>query len=354
MRVAIVCDWFLKYSIRQAIGLRHQNVGVLLLCRDHAHEFGGFTHERDALLDEARAEGVEILTLAGRIGSVVRFAQTARLRRRLRRWRPDIVHAHENTDPALLAVCAGIPRVITVHDPSPHPGAPTRALARRAVSGLWVRGATLVAHSECLVEELARRYAGADISVIPHGSDVVSEPYRRPKYPRVLFFGRMERYKGLAVLLEAMNRVWRDRPDAQLAISGVGPESRALPADPRILATDRYVREVELDSMFRQSSLVVLPYVQASQSGVGALAVGRGVPVVVSRAGALPDLVSSPGLVVPPGDPTALAAAILTNLDHDDELRRQVWLRARDEFAWDVVAARSVDVYEHVLGRSKR
>ena len=67
-------------------------------------------------------EGVEILMLAGRIGSVARFPQTARLRRRLRRWRPDIVHAHENTDPALLAVCAGVPRVITVHDPSPHPG----------------------------------------------------------------------------------------------------------------------------------------------------------------------------------------------------------------------------------------
>jgi alpha-maltose-1-phosphate synthase len=353
MRVAIVCDWFLKYAVRQAIGLRHQDVDVVLVCRDHAHEFGGSAAERGELLEEARTEGVEVLTVHGRVASPARLAETVGLRRRLLAWGPEIVHAHDNTDPALLAICAGIPRVVTVHDPAPHPGAPKRSVVKRAVRQAWMRHATLVAHGDSLAEELTRASVGADVSVIPHGSDVVSEPYARPERPRVLFFGRMEVYKGLPVLLRAMEQVWQERPDAELVVSGVGPESKALPADPRIVATDRYVPEAELDAMFRESSLVVLPYVEASQSGVGALAVGRGVPVVVSRTGALPDLAPSPAFVVPPSDAAALATAILSNLDHDDDLRRRIWRRASELFAWDVVAARTTRVYESVLARSK-
>jgi glycosyltransferase involved in cell wall biosynthesis len=166
----------------------------------------------------------------------------------------------------------------------------------------------------------------------------------------VLFFGRMEPYKGLPVLLSAMERVWAVRPETQLCVSGVGPESKSVPTDPRITATDGYVPEDRVDEMFRASSLVVLPYVQASQSGVGARAIGRGVPAIVSEAGALPDLAVAPSLIVPANNAPALADAIVTNLEQQGDLRERVLQRAREKFAWSVVAEQSERLYRGVLG----
>lgn len=60
--------------------------------------------------------------------------------------------------------------------------------------------------------------------------------------------------------------------------------------DPRISLIVRYMSEREIDTLLAEASLVALPYTQASQSGVGALAVAAGVPVVASDLGALPEL----------------------------------------------------------------
>lgn len=90
----------------------------------------------------------------------------------------------------------------------------------------------------------------------------------------------------------------------------------------------------------RRPRLVLLPYRDATQSGVGLQAVARGVPCVVSCAGALPELVqdSQPSLVVPPDDPRRLAEAIVANIDHDEVLRSAIYDHAAVHFAWPVVA----------------
>src|SRR3954452_3170367 len=262
MRVAVVCDWFLKYAVQQVVALQRHGLATALVCRDHVHEFGGFTAEWEAALRGAREEGVAVFVLRGRASSPRRLPQIVRLRKELRAWRPDLVHVHDNTDPGLLALCRGIPRVVTVHDPVPHPGAPARSRAKDEVRARWIRGASALAvHSPRLVRELAAVHPRAHIVVIPHGTEVVERPYDRPSRPRLLFFGRREPYKGLPVLLQAMQRVWTVCPDAQLAIHGGGSDGTGLPADPRVTSTDGYVSEAEVDRIFRDSSLLVLPYV---------------------------------------------------------------------------------------------
>jgi glycosyltransferase involved in cell wall biosynthesis len=181
--------------------------------------------------------------------------------------------------------------------------------------------------------------------VIPHGVSPRSEPLVRPESPSVLLFGRLEQYKGVEVLVEAMRLVWQRRPDVRLVVAGAGEAARLVPDDPRISLIQRYVPENEVDQLLAGASLMVLPYTQASQSGVGVLAIAAGVPVVVSNLGALPELAYEPSFVVEAGKPSALAETILRNLDHGADVRGAVLRHAQAQFSWDRAAQLSTKLY---------
>ena len=114
--------------------------------------------------------------------------------------------------------------------------------------------------------------------------------------------------------------------------------ARLVPDDPRISLISRYISENEVEGLFAGASLVVLPYTQASQSGVGLLAIARGVPVVVSDLGALPELAYDDSFVVEAGNARMLSATILRHLDDGAEVRDAVLRHAQDRFSWDRAA----------------
>ena len=80
-----------------------------------------------------------------------------------------------------------------------------------------------------------------------------SEPLPRPESPSVLLFGRLEQYKGVEVLVEAMRLVWTRRPDVTLVVAGAGEAARLVPDDPRISLIPRYIPESEVDDAARGS-----------------------------------------------------------------------------------------------------
>ena len=143
MRVLVVCDWFLKYAASQSGALRRAGMEVFLLCRDHASEFGGSSEERQYVLRNV-ADGVALGVLPGRVSSPSAVRDVGRLRGLIRSWRPDVVHAHDNTDPRLLAIVGGLTRVTTVHDPVPHPGQPPLPRVEELVRRRWIRGSAAV------------------------------------------------------------------------------------------------------------------------------------------------------------------------------------------------------------------
>ena len=123
----------------------------------------------------------------------------------------------------------------------------------------------------------------------------------------------MSYYKGLDVLLDAMASIWEQRPATTLTVAGEGeiPSHPAL-SDPRVTLRQEYLAEEEVPALFDAATCVVLPYRQASQSGVGSLAMQHGRAVVASRVGGLPELVGEDwGRLVEPEDVAALAAAVL-------------------------------------------
>ena len=353
MRILIVCDFFVRYGSQQARSLVNIGHDVAMLVRSHSAEFGGSAAERDEALEALRREGVQSFAVPGRVRSLTAIPRLLEIRRELRKWRPEIVHVHENYDPRLVALTSGYRTVFTVHDPVQHPGARPLTAAEERIFKWWFRRAErFVVHGPALAEELAPMVGRARIVVIPHGVWPRSEPLVRPESPAVLLFGRLEQYKGVEVLVEGMRLVWDQRPEVRLVVAGAGPAARLVPDDQRISLIPRYIREKEVDELLAGASLTVLPYTQASQSGVGVLAIAAGVPVVVSDLGALPELAYDSSFVFEAGNPRALAQTILRHLDDGADVRRDVLRHAQTRFSWDRAAQLSTELYRSLAAQS--
>ncbi len=351
-RIAIGCDWFLKYAAPQAIALRELGIETALLCRDHPHEFGGEQAERAALLRAVAESGVELIELPGRVSGGAAIGASRQALRALRAWRPDLVHLHDNQDPRLAWLARRELSVLTVHDPTPHPGAVRVGLAREwlrarnraAADGYVVHGERLAAELRSLLRDPERR----PIEVVRHGATVAASAPPPPQRPSVLLFGRLEPYKGISVLIEAMRQVRERDPQVRLVIAGEGPEAARIPAVGWIEFERGYVAEPRIAELLAAASVVALPYTEASQSGVGALAIGAGVPCVVSDLGGLDQLVTEPFQLIAPGDPGALAAAIEATLAGGSRLRRRTLAHAEAHFSWRRAAEMTLPLYERL------
>ncbi|HEY58318.1 MAG TPA: glycosyltransferase family 4 protein [Anaerolineae bacterium] len=237
---------------------------------------------------------------------------------------------------------AHLPSVTVVHDPHPHPMFYDRLAAR--LEHLSLRRATrCVTLSNAMAQALAQRGIPAERIEIAPLERLLAFPEARlpgPSFapPTVLFFGRITRYKGVAYLLDAMERLWQRLPEAHLHLIGSGdlnPYSAWLQRyqdDPRVQVRQTWVPEEEIPSVFRGASVVVLPYTSATQSGVAVLAASFGLPVVATTMGALPEQVEDgvSGWLVPPADAAALTAALFQALTQPEETQRRghaLWKR---------------------------
>jgi glycosyltransferase involved in cell wall biosynthesis len=129
--------------------------------------------------------------------------------------------------------------------------------------------------------------------------------------------------------------VHRESPGVRLEIAGSGPEAEALAAQTRSLGIASQVSFLgwrqDLPLLFDRWSLLLQPSLYEGFPLSVLEAMGSGLPVVASRVGGIPEMVThgSDGLLVPPADATALADAIQLLLA-DDELRRSMGDAARE------------------------
>lgn len=351
LRVVVACDWFLKYAAAKAQAMSAAGAEVLLCCRDHAMEFGEIDSERRQLIAETRAAGVKVVELPGRVTDLRHLPKVAYRLLRVIAWRPDIIDMQDHRDPRLLLLGCLRPTVLTIHDPVPHPGQITPKQGRR-IRKLTLRVAdAFVVHGESLRDELTLPPGPSQrpVHVLPHGSEI-SSVAAPPTSPRVFLFGRLEAYKGLNVLLDAMTQVWRTRPDARLVIAGRGSEAALIPAgNPRIETHLGYIPEETLNRLIDDATVVVLPYLQASGSGVGTQAIARGVPVIVTAVGTLPTLARDPSYIVPAGNVERLAQAILSHLDGGIDERHRVVRYAEETHSWRIVAEQTLAQFREVV-----
>jgi len=163
-----------------------------------------------------------------------------------------------------------------------------------------------------------------------------------------LFFGLVRPYKGLDLALEAINRL-RERPRLRLVVAGEFYEPREpydhqiarLNLADRAIIHDRYIPNEEVAVYFRAADLLVAPYRAISHSGVVQIARGFGLPVVASDVGGMREIVSDgrTGLLVPPEDSQALAAAMARFFDQAlaGPFRRNLEME-KGRFSWSKLA----------------
>jgi glycosyltransferase involved in cell wall biosynthesis len=358
-RVLLACDFHRIYCAMLAGALDRAGADVAMLTRDHDLEFGDVPGASEAFIAR-EAPGIDLRLLTGRVRSPSGWRQALALRRELDRGGDAVVHLQEAIVNDLRLLAAARPRrgrfALTVHDPVHHPGDRNDFTGPRIEQLLRRRAGLIFIHSEALREELLEvSPIKAPVVVVPHASDPGVGATPLPESPSLLFFGRMSYYKGLDVLLDAMSAVWTAFPDATLVVAGAGDiEPHPALSDPRVTVRNEHVPEDAIPGLMHAARCLVLPYRQASQSGVGSRAKPYARPLVVTDVGGLPELVSDgSGLVVPSEDPARLAEAVVSVLsDHAlaERLGAAAAATAEREGSWTVVAERTLEAYREHLG----
>jgi glycosyltransferase involved in cell wall biosynthesis len=288
-----------------------------------------------------------------------------RILREVRRFGPDLVHLQQGHPWFNLALPAlrGVPLVLTVHDPRPHPGdvggrRNPQFLTDRAIR----RADRLIAHAEHVKATLTAGWGlrpdRVDVIPLAFGWRPATPADALLPAPRLLFFGRIWPYKGLETLIAAEPLVSARVPGVEIVIAGEGEDFgryRRMMAHPeRFRVEYGFVPVQRRERLFGEASAVVLPYLEATQSGVLPLAYRHSRPVVATTVGGLPEVVvdGKTGFLVPPDDATALADAAVRLLG-DPGLRAAMGTSAREAFeavhAPGPVAAATVEVYERLL-----
>lgn len=173
-----------------------------------------------------------------------------------------------------------------------------------------------------------------------------------------IFVGRLTQQKGVHLLLEALAILKREGAPTDLTIVGDGPERSALKARAiahgLVVTFTGFIAPELVAGQLRDKRVFVLPALDEGLGLVVAEALTQGVPVVATRSGGIPDLLTDPdaGILVPPSDPMALAAAIRRVLK-EERFRVGAWRAGRalaERLSPEKVAERFEAIYAKVRG----
>jgi glycogen synthase len=221
-------------------------------------------------------------------------------------------------------------------------GAQERRVLRRARVFSATSGAT---------SRLLREVVGPDVIIenVPAGvPDELFELQRR-EGDYLLYFGRIDWFqKGLDTLLEAFRQLTRTRPSLQLKVAGRGKDMDRLRTAVQDFGLDRNVQllgavtDDERNELFRGALALLMPSRFEGFGMVAAEGMAAGVPVVAAASGSLPEVIGGEGggVLVPPREPAALAAAVEALLSQPGT-RERLSRSARESaerFRWDRVA----------------
>jgi glycosyltransferase involved in cell wall biosynthesis len=262
------------------------------------------------------------------------------------------------------------PLITTVHDVRYHLGDRRSSIVPQWVTDLATKFSSgLIVHGAGLKSYVCQEFNLDPCLVfnIPHMNYSFYRHWEKPEVQEtrnnILFFGSIWKYKGLRYLMEAEPYLSKALKEFTITIAGKGEDLtkyKRYMIDPRNYGIiNDFIPDEDVAGLFQKASVVVLPYIDASQSGVVPLAFAFGKPVVVTRIGSIPELVDhgENGFIVEPRDSRALAEAIITILK-DPDLKQRMSERARSkagtELSWSRVAEMHRDAYVESVERFSR
>jgi glycosyltransferase involved in cell wall biosynthesis len=221
----------------------------------------------------------------------------------------------------------------------------------------------IVANSAAAAAQLAREGVPDEkVRLIPNGVDTERFGRARSARPirRVVMVANLRPEKGHDVLLAAVPRILAVHPDAEFVLAGSGPCRDALESQARAGGVDRRVRFLgecrNVPEVLADGDLFVLPSRTEAMPNAVIEAMAAGLPVVASDVGGIPELIAHDrtGLLVPAGDPAALAAAVtelMTDPARAAALGRSARAFIAREFGFGRMVARFEELYLSAIER---
>jgi alpha-maltose-1-phosphate synthase len=298
-----------------------------------------------------------------------------------------LVHSHTwyaNLAGHLAALLYGVPHVVTVHSLEPLRPWKAEQLGGGYALSSWCErtaveaAAAVVAVSDGMRADVLGTYPAVPperVRVIRNGidtqqyapdpgTDVLAKYGVDPGRPYVIFVGRVTRQKGLPVLLRAAGQL---SPGTQLVLCAGQADTPELAAEVdgllnqltgtkcEIILISGMLPKREVIQLLSHARVFACPSVYEPLGIVNLEAMACGVAVVASRVGGIPEVVADgvTGLLVPPSDPTALAAglnALIADADMARDMGRRGRERAVTEFGWAKIAAQTAALYHQLAG----
>lgn len=296
----------------------------------------------------------------------------------LNRERPDVHHSPHYTMPEL----ARVPTVVTVHDCTffDHPEWHERSkvlLFRRAIRVAARRADAIICVSRTTADHLVRVCdVKAPIFVAPHGFDrrrfspdevasgedaaLLNQCGIDPDVPFIAFVGTIEPRKGVSTLIRAFAMLQQSHRELSLVIAGqlgwgTSQVSRALQEVPRPSRVVQlgYVADPVVPALLRNAAAVAYPSL-AEGYGLPALeALACGAKLVTTSGTAMAELAGDAALLVPPGDPAALADAlheVMTEPAGRADKRRMRSIETASGYTWARSVQRHLEAYRQAAG----
>lgn len=366
MNLALISFHFSEYSFHLAKALANQHTVLLIL-----NESNAYKELNEKVLTE-NIKSLKIILLKDvSVFNIMFVRNVTKVVSEIYRFSPDIIHYQEAPRDYLVAALPFIskyPSVVTIHDHKPHTGQDSnvrkriklyRSIMRRRADGLIVHGNTILIETE-------KMYPGKVGSVfsIPHGP--LGESIEGDEIDfewdvgSLLFFGRIEEYKGLKYLLAAANELSEKNIKFKVVIAGSGSDleqyKNKILGDPNIELLDKYIPNEDIPELFKRANLIVLPYTDATQSGIVAMALKFGRPIVATDVGSIAEVVRHEynGLLVQARNSVELAEAI-EKLILDQALSKIMAINSlamsNNEISWPVISNQTISVYKNIINR---
>lgn len=263
------------------------------------------------------------------------------------------------------------PLVMTVHDPYPHQGLPfTLKVYQNVMQRIFVNKANKIfVHGMILKDQVLERYhkkTNGDIDVIPHGDFTILKYWdkdeksdiKKSELKKILFFGSIRPNKGLEYLIKAEAFIRNRISDYRIIVAGKFDAfykyEKYIEPDAKIRIINEYIPNEEVPKYFRDASVVVLPYISATQTGIIPLAYSFGTPVIATSVGAIPEVIEDgkTGFLVEPRNEKALADAIIRLISNDyliKKMSKNALQYCKKNLSWDSIAKKTIKIYSELV-----
>lgn len=277
--------------------------------------------------------------------------------------KPDVVHItviHPFIIPILYSLKKRFLLVSTIHDVILH--SDQNNIFLNMTTSLISKYSDLIfVHGNKLKSELGEKgISKSKIVVVPHGDYSFFDDIGQENVPEeentILFFGRILEYKGLEYLIKAEPLIASKISNFKVIIAGNGDFSKyknMIDNMDHFEIINEYIPDEKVSELFQRASVVVLPYIEGSQSGIVPIAYSFKKPVIVTDVGCISDVVleGRTGFIVQPKDNKNLANSIIRILS-DNTLKKEMGDYAykfmKDNMSWDRVAKKTIDEYSKI------